>query len=227
MKDDRESGAIIVEASIYFPITIGIVMVIIYLGLFKIQESYFFFQVERVASMCTREIAYPGYEEFSQENLLEDSAIDFSWENGPTEKQVKNYYDAYGGCLTKIYRLGMSSKNLERLSGYQKALEKTSALFSMGTTKASVRMENNALSKTIYAEIQYKIPTPGILRYLGVKDSLTLYAAACQPVMNSTDFVRNIDLAWDMGNFLLKKLGLDGKANEFIQKFNRVKEIIF
>lgn len=89
MKDNRESGAIIVEASIYFPITIGIVMVIIYLGLFKIQESYFFFQVERVASMCTREIAYPGYEEFSQENLLEDSAIDFSWEKWPYRKTGK------------------------------------------------------------------------------------------------------------------------------------------
>ena len=45
--------------------------------------------------------------------------------------------------------------------------------------------------------------------------------------MNSTDFVRNIDLAWDMGNFLLEKLGLDGKADEFIKKFNKVKEIIF
>ena len=36
-----------VEAAIYFPITIGIVMVVLYFGLFKLQESYFFFQVER------------------------------------------------------------------------------------------------------------------------------------------------------------------------------------
>ena len=88
-------------------------------------------------------------------------------------------------------------------------------------------MDNQILSKSIYVQIRYKIPTPGILQYLGVKDSLTLYAGAYQPVMNSTDFVRNVDLACDLGNFLLKKLGLDGKANEFIQKFNKVKEIIF
>ena len=78
MKKNRESGAIAVEASLYFPITIGIVMALIYLGLFKIQESYFFFQVERVASMVAKEAAYPGYEEFQKDGLLESSAIDFS-----------------------------------------------------------------------------------------------------------------------------------------------------
>ena len=227
MKKNRESGAIAVEASLYFPITIGIVMALIYLGLFKIQESYFFFQVERVASMVAKEAAYPGYEEFQKDGLLESSAIDFSWEDGPSESTVEKYYDSYGGSLTKIYRIGLSSKMLERMSKYRQALEKTSALFSMGTIEGNVQIDSKILSKSVYAQVRYKIPTPGILRYLGVKDSLTLYAGAYQPVMNSTDFVRNIDLAWDMGNFLLEKLGLDGKADEFIKKFNKVKEIIF
>ena len=40
----KECGSITVEASIYFPITIAIVMAVIYLGLFKMQESYFFFR---------------------------------------------------------------------------------------------------------------------------------------------------------------------------------------
>ena len=39
-----------VEAALYFPITIAVVMAVIYLGLFKMQESYFFFQVERTAA---------------------------------------------------------------------------------------------------------------------------------------------------------------------------------
>ena len=39
-----------VEAALYFPITIAVVMAVIYLGLFKMQESYFFFQVERAAA---------------------------------------------------------------------------------------------------------------------------------------------------------------------------------
>ena len=43
--NNSENGAIMVEAAIYFPITIGIVMVVLYFGLFKLQESYFFFHV--------------------------------------------------------------------------------------------------------------------------------------------------------------------------------------
>ena len=54
-----------VEAALYFPITIAVVMAVIYLGLFKMQESYFFFQVERAAAQLAKEIAYPGYEGFT------------------------------------------------------------------------------------------------------------------------------------------------------------------
>ena len=66
----REDGAIMVEAALYFPITIAIVMAVIYLGLFKMQESFFFFQVERAASQLAREIANPGYDSF-RENPFE------------------------------------------------------------------------------------------------------------------------------------------------------------
>ena len=44
--NNSQRGAIMVEAAIYFPITIAVVMAVIYFGLFKMQESYFFFQVE-------------------------------------------------------------------------------------------------------------------------------------------------------------------------------------
>ena len=50
-----------VEAAIYFPITIGIVMVVLYFGLFKLQESYFFFQVERAATELAREKQQGGF----------------------------------------------------------------------------------------------------------------------------------------------------------------------
>ena len=53
--NNSETGAIMVEAAIYFPITIGIVMVVLYFGLFKLQESYFFFQVERVVFVYTHD----------------------------------------------------------------------------------------------------------------------------------------------------------------------------
>lgn len=216
-----------VEATLYFLITIAVVMVILYLGLFKIQESYFFFQVEKAASQISREIAYPGYDSFLGDDWMKNSSVDFSWEEGPASKQVNDYYRAYNGSVTKIYRLGLGRTFKERLEKYQKDLCKTSVLFSMGTVQGMLRIQNSFMSKSVLAEIRYEIPTPGILRFLGVKDTLTLYAGAYQPVVNSTDFVRNVDLGWDLGEFLLEKLGLKGKADAFAEKFNKVKKILF
>lgn len=68
--NNTQRGAIMVEAAIYFPITIAVVMAVIYFGLFKMQESYFFFQVERAAMELARETAYPGYDKKIQEWIL-------------------------------------------------------------------------------------------------------------------------------------------------------------
>lgn len=226
MERQDQQGAIVVEAALYFPITIAVVMAVIYLGLFKMQESYFFFQVERAASQLAKEIAYPGYEEFQDKEPLSDSSIDFSWEE-PSGEQVEAYYDAYNGTLSKIYRIGLKDNTAQRLKQYQDALCKYSTLFSMGTAKAYIRVDSHFISSSVFAELRYEIPTPGILRYIGVKDTLTLYSAAYQPVMNTTDFVRNVDLAWDLTNFLLDKFGMKDKADKFAESFNKVKECLF
>lgn len=215
-----------VEAAIYFPITIAVVMVVLYLGLFKMQESYFFFQVERAAAGLAKEIAYPGYENFNGDKPLEGNRVDVAWEEAPSADAVHAYYEAYSGSISKIYRWGLDSNSERRAEAYKEALCRNSALFSMGRTEAYVKINNAFLSKSVQAEVRYVVPTPGIIRYLGVKDSITLYAGAYQPVLNTTDFVRNVDLAWDMGEFLLDKLGLGGKAEEFAQKFNKVKELL-
>ena len=84
--NNTQRGAIMVEAAIYFPITIAVVMAVIYFGLFKMQESYFFFQVERAAMELARETAYPGYDKFTPDKPMENTRVDFDWEDGPTRK---------------------------------------------------------------------------------------------------------------------------------------------
>lgn len=223
MTKENQQGAIMVEAAIYFPITIAIVMAVIYLGLFKMQESYFFFQTERAAANLAREIAYPGYESLTGEEPLHGNRVDFSWDKKPDSHNIHSYYSAYNGNVSRIYRWGLEEKTQNRVQKYKNALAKNSALFSLGQTEASVKINNNFFSKSVQAELRYVIHTPGILRFLGVKDSLTLYVGAYSPVLNTTDFVRNIDLASDMGKFLLKKLDLEDDTTKFTAKFNEIK----
>lgn len=220
----NQRGAIMVEAAIYFPITIAVVMAVIYLGLFKMQESYFFFQVERAAFELARETAYPGYESFHGEEPLDGTRVDFGWEK-PSSSDVSQYYKEYGGSISRIYRWGLNGKTKSRAEKYQKALCENSAILSLGKTRASVRINNSFFSKSVEAKVWFELPTPGILRFIGVDDNITLYAGAYQPVINTTDFVRNIDLAFDMGSFLLDKLGIE--ADKFLEKFNKITDVIF
>ena len=136
--NNTQRGAIMVEAAIYFPITIAVVMAVIYFGLFKMQESYFFFQVERAAMELARETAYPGYDKFTPDKPMENTRVDFDWEDGPTESQVKNYYSSYKGSASNIYRWGLTVKQSRGLPLIRKTLKKHSALFSMGKTEAYV-----------------------------------------------------------------------------------------
>ena len=76
--NNTQRGAIMVEAAIYFPITIAVVMAVIYFGLFKMQESYFFFQVERAALELARETAYPGYDKFTPDKPMESTRVDLT-----------------------------------------------------------------------------------------------------------------------------------------------------
>ena len=58
---DTERGAVLVEASIYFPLVICTVIAMIYLGLFQMQEAALSYVAERVALEASRGEAYLGY----------------------------------------------------------------------------------------------------------------------------------------------------------------------
>ena len=90
-KWNEETGSIMVDASIYFPIVICPVFAMIYLGMVKYQESVLTFQVEKLAVIGAREIAYPGYEVFTEDGSLMSSSVDFKSESQFSSDEIKNY----------------------------------------------------------------------------------------------------------------------------------------
>ena len=60
-KQNSESGSIMVEAAIIFPMALLAVMAMLYLGLFKLQETAMLYQVQRVASEGSLLASSPGY----------------------------------------------------------------------------------------------------------------------------------------------------------------------
>ena len=98
----NENGAIMVEATIYMPLVLCTVMALLYLALFNMQEYMMMYESQRVAAVAAREEAYLGYETF---NMGADNEIDFDWGGGmPSSDDVQNYYKAYSGKTTDMYR---------------------------------------------------------------------------------------------------------------------------
>ena len=228
---NKNRGAIMVEASIYFPLVIGVVMLMIYMGLFHMEESALGYVAGRIAMEAAREQAYPGYTTF---DMNDGRAVDFSWDEAmPPEDDVKSYYEAHHQNIGSLYRefgkiaglFGIGTGDKE--SSYQTKYADTAESFrliAIGTLgKPDIKIDTGLFSSTVTVSIEHEFPVPGIIRYLGVQENqYTLTSKAVKNIVNPGEFVRNVDLAVDATEYLLKKLGLDENVKTLVDKSQAV-----
>lgn len=224
---NSQSGMIMVEAAIYFPLVICTVMALIYFALFKYQESTMLFQVNRIAMNCARQAAYPGYDSFA---YSQNSQIDFDWdEDVPSEESVQQYYSSYFEDLGVLYRelTGHTSVSEESYTSQLQTYLNQTSLFAFGAfAEPEVSVEGGLLRTTVQVEVTYRVVAPGVLRYLGVNDDIGVHSRAYAYAVNPTEFIRNTDLAVDLTNFLLEKLGMKGKVDDFMEKACKIRDQI-
>ena len=229
-KIKNESGSIIVEASIYFPLVLCTVMALLYLALFNMQEYLLMFQVQKTAAVAAREEAYLGYEQFGMGGGNE---IDFSWgeDSVPSVTEVTAYYKAHHDSFKSLYREITGFFSGGSGSDYASRFADTvreSTIVVLGTISApEVQIERGLLGTGVTVTITHSLPIPGVLRYLGYEGGTTIRAAAYSCSINPGEFVRNVDVACDLINYILKKFGLDEKFNVFLKKTNTVLNYIF
>lgn len=230
----EESGVIMVEASIYFPIMIFTVFAMIYFGMVKYQESVLMFQLEKAAILGGREIAYQGYEALETDQTKKSAAIDlekgaaFTMADGKGTMNaavVESYYQKHSEHLYNEWRFDYSTE-AGRLEGELKdALEQKSFLTGV-ESHAEVDISNYVIGKSIEVTAYYKLKSPRLLSYIGVPLELKLGACVKQNASNPTELVRNIDLAADLIEFLLERFGVKDQVDGFLRKVEDIKNKI-
>ncbi len=221
-----EKGAVMIEATIYLPLVLCTVMALIYLALFNMQEYMMMYQVQRVAAVVAREEAYLGYETFG---MGADNEIDFSWGEGnyPSEAQINQYYKAHHETVGKMYRevgsflhaVGIPGANPDRYMARFENAAIDASLLAIGTiSQPDIEIDYGLLGTQITVEITHSIPLPGVIRYLGMREGLTMYERAYTYSTNPSSFVRNVDLAFDLTAYIFDKLGMSGRYNDFKSK---------
>ncbi len=222
---NEETGAIMVEASIYFPIVIFTVFAMIYLGMVKYQESVLTFQVEKLAVIGAREIAYPGYEVFTEDGSLMSSSVDFKSESQFSSAEIRNYYEKHSEHLYNEWRFDYGEDSARLEQELSDMLRQRSFLTGIGTD-AQVKINNYVIGKSLTVTASYGLKSPRFLSYVGVPLDLTLKTHVIQNASNPTELVRNIDLATDLIDFLLERFGVKDRVDSFLKKVEDIKNKI-
>lgn len=226
MNPKLEQGTVLVEASIYFPLVICTVLAMIYLGLLRMQESALMYQVDRIAAEAAREEAYPGYEVF---DMNVGRNLDFVWGgNMPPEDSVEDYFRAHHANIADLYRevfgmfRGTGGSEADYEAKYAHAAEAVT-LISVGTIGApDVEIHKGLLSSNVTVTITHHIPLPGVLRYLGIEEDLIVETKRTKDILNPGEFVRNVDLAVDLTDYLLEKIDPGGNITGFLSKTQEI-----
>lgn len=220
---EKEKGAVMVEAVIVFPIVLLAVFSLIYLGLFKLQEMAMLYQVQRVAHQGAHVLASPGYQTLGD---YDQKQIDFS--SDPAD--VNAYYKAAHADLFVLYRelfgYGAWTSESELQSFMDTVAQSTLILAGGSYADNTVTIDRGLFSTQIKAEVIFRFPTPGVMRYFGYPDSLAYKQSATAVAMDPASFVRTVDLAGDAVTVISEKLGVKGQLDKIINGINEVVKFV-
>lgn len=197
MKNKNERGALIVEASIVFPVMFLIIFFMIFTGNAYLQKC----RVEAIINQYAIDGA--SYCADPQLQKVEGGSI-------PTLDNLEVYPYRFFSA-TGVGDVGgkMAGQITKRVS------EMSSGLFS-GMKPKDVDVQANYSNGILYAtfsvDASYKIEIP--VRLLGDTENISLVVTTHveMPVSNSAELIRNIDMIWDY----MEKYGLAEKIEEMV-----------
>lgn len=218
-----EKGAIMVEASIYFPIVIAIVFSIIYVSLWKIEDCAAYFAAQKVADSAANAIAHEGYRylygNIGDDVVGIDTCVDFKAEI-PAQKDVLNYYE---NKKTLYKRIKIDNEEYEK--SLKKLLNTTKFVpFTLKDDDVKVTVDSGFFRTLVTVDVSVGFQTPGIMRYIGFDEEFKFHSVGYQFVSEPVEFVRNTDLAFDLIDYLFDRLGLSGKIDNFTKKWDTICE---
>ena len=211
---EKERGAMMVEAALVFPTVILTVLAMMIFGMMKFQETLVQFGTQKIATSMAKELSYPNYEQY----LGKSEGLDIDVTSLPNKENVHTYfaknklYAAFGREVT-----APRNKYEEELVRF---IKEYSFLAGMDVVP-NVTVEG-FLVPMVKVEAEYRVKLPKFLGYIGLPDSITMGSASYAYASDPTEFVRNVDIAVDVTQFLLQKLGLDGKVEVFMEKLQSV-----
>ena len=229
----KENGAVqVIEATLIFPFVVLVLGFLLYTGNYVLQGLAMYNEAQRIAVSATRDIGFPGYEIMSSQSNVSAMA-DFDWGEGQAPgisliNQMMDEHNPYRYLSTD--KAILSDKSKSSLEGRLKKLIENGSFVSGNNVSCEIKADNTILNQKVYVSVTKSLDIPVFLEMLGIKDNLDIKVKAVAVVGDPAEFVRNTDMAFDLGEFLLNdlKFGADNQSvsermSIFKQKFKDAK----
>lgn len=223
-----EKGMTIVEMTLIFPAVFFAVVVMLYFGLFKLQEAALLQMVQRVAMQGSNIAAYPGYSELGD---YKSKNVDFS---SIEESPAKKYYKAESGNPLAIYReffgsnLGWNSR--EKIQGLFDEVKETAMIFPIATLieEDAVNVKRTLLGDVVTVTVAIRVPVPAVIKYF-IEDEnfMVIKYSASAVATRPGGFVRDVDLAFDSVTYLAEKFGFEDKLDKVTELLDKGMDLLF
>ncbi len=205
-----------VEAALVMPYVIITIAVMIVISLMKFQDTVVLFTAQRESIQMSRELMYPGYEKYIGHSM--DMSIDIestSIRNVSEFYKRKNLYHNFSGYADNVKglfekRTNQFLKDFSFLSGMQ--------------TETNINVVGG-ISPLVKIEIVYHLKLPGFVKFMKLDDRVTFPKRSYSLANNPTEFVRNVDLAYDASTFLFRVLGINEDVGSFLEKAKTIMEM--
>ena len=190
------SGDAIVEATILFPIMIMIFAALVMLAMYLPQRTI----LQEAAQFTAVALA------------TESSDIYVAFDNEGNGIVKENHENVYAAALSGILGKGLNVSD--------KALNIASYIAGRGFVEArgDMRIELITTNYVVYQEITVRlyqtIPMPVDLSFIGFPAELELVQEASAVVQNGDEFIRNIDIASDMLDWVNSRFGISNSLKE-------------
>ena len=202
----NEKGEAVIEATLVYPIVFFIVGFIILFGLYEMQGVVEYSCAQYIASYTTKLITEPGYENYGEIN---DNDIDF--------KSVNKFSNDGKKFSANMYRRINNNKiSKDKMKEKLENMVNSSKLLKIDNTECTVNFKRSLLNTTIVVTVKDNIKMPNFLKYIGLGNNWSRSVTATSVVTDPAEFIRNLDMAQDVINYILDKLGLSGRIETLI-----------
>lgn len=226
MRDDR--GAVIVEATIVFPVCFIVILMLLYLGNVYYQKS-------RIEAIVV-EAALDGAAYCADPLLREIEKGKTAWDEFGVDVLKPQYVPAIGKVSYEPYRY------LAGMAGGMKGMEDSvsklirsrigslnTGLFSgmkptgYDTGGLQVKYKSSFIASSICVDLEYKIELP--IRLLGDRENLSMKFRTHTevPVGDAPEFIRNVNMVED----ILEVTGIKEEMTEKIKEFRKFVKDLF